>query len=126
MKRAIGIIIFLLAVCIAVIPQLTKCPSPNMTCNYTAKAELALAIPLAVEGLILVFGYKQSSTALALVGGALGISVILISQVLIGVCESIIENMDCQTIMKPSLLVFGVAVVLANIWLLLVSRSNNQ
>ncbi len=122
MKRAIGIIVFILAVGIAVIPQLTKCPSPNMTCNYTAKAELALAIPLAIEGLVLIFGYKQSM-GLALVGIALGVSVILISQVLIGVCESIIENMDCQTIMKPSLLVFGLAVVLANIWLLLVSRS---
>jgi hypothetical protein len=93
-----------------------------MTCNYTAKAELALAIPLAVEGLILVFSRKESTKGLAVVGAAIGVAVILIDYVLIGVCVSMIENMHCQTIMKPSLLLFGILEILVNGWLFLVSK----
>ena len=122
MKRVIGIIIVLLAVGIAVVPQLTKCHNSAMTCNYTAKAEIALALPLAIEGLVLLVGRKESTFGLAFVGIALGVSVILIAYVLIGVCQSMIENMDCQTIMKPSLFIFGLFVIFANVWLLWISK----
>ena len=122
MKRTIGIIILLLAVLIAIIPQLTKCHSSAMTCNYTAKAEMALVIPIAVEGLALIFTRKEYSFGLALVGIALGIAVVLVATVLIGVCVSMIENMKCQTIMKPSLILFGAALIITNGLLLWDSR----
>jgi Domain of unknown function (DUF4418) len=122
-KRVIGVIIIILALGTWLVPQLTKCHNSAMTCNYTAKAELALAIPLAVEGLVLVFSRKESTKGLAIVGAAVGVSVILIDYVLIGVCVSMIENMHCQTIMKPSLLLFGILEILVNGWLFLVSKS---
>jgi hypothetical protein len=93
-----------------------------MTCNYTAKAEIALAIPIAIEGLVLLLGRKESTLGLALVGIALGVAVVLLATVLIGVCVSMIENMNCQTIMKPSLILFGSALVIVNVVLLWNSR----
>jgi Domain of unknown function (DUF4418) len=123
-KRVIGVIIAFLAVCIVVIPQLTKCHNSAMICNYNVKAQIGLCLPIAVEGLVLVLGRKESTIGLALVGIALGVSVILVDYVLIGVCVSMIENMNCQTIMKPSLLVLGVLVILANVWLLWISKPN--
>jgi hypothetical protein len=93
-----------------------------MTCNYTAKAEIALALPVAIEGLVLIISRKESSMALAVMGMAMGVSVVLVATVLIGVCVSMIENMNCQTIMKPSLLLFGSALILTNGLLLWNSR----
>ena len=121
-KRIIGVIIILLAIGTWLVPQLTKCDMSTMVCNYTAKAELALAIPLAVEGLVLIFGRKESTIGLALVGAAIGVSVVLVAYVLIGVCSSTMMTMDCQTMMKPALLVFGILEILANGWLLWVSK----
>jgi Domain of unknown function (DUF4418) len=121
-RTVTGIMIVLLAIGIAFIPQLTKCHASTMTCNYTAKAEMALAIPIAVEGLALIFTRKEYSFGLALVGVALGISVVLVATCLIGVCVSMIENMKCQTIMKPSLILFGSVLIIVNGWLLWNSR----
>jgi len=95
-----------------------------MKCNYTADAEMALALPILIEGLVLVIGRKESQFGLALVGAALGISVILVAYVLIGVCSSTMMTMDCITIMKPSLLVLGLLLILANIGLLWSSMRN--
>ena len=115
MKRVIGIIIILLAIGIAVIPQLTKCEKSMMACNYTAKAELAMAIPVFIEGLVLIISKQKSQIGLALVGATLGVSVILIAYVLIGVCG---PTMDCSTVMKPVLMILGLLLILANGWLL--------
>lgn len=122
MKKAIGVLIILLAVGIALVPQLTKCHNSAMTCNYTAKGEFALAIPILVEGIVLLFIRKESTFGLAIMGIALGVAVILLTTVLIGVCVSMIENMNCQTLMKPSLIVFGVLLIIVNGWLLLISK----
>jgi hypothetical protein len=115
LKKIIGILVVILAIGIAVIPQLTKCPKAMMACNYTAKAELALALPVLIEGLVLIFSRQKSQIGLGLVGAALGISVILVAYVLIGVCG---PTMDCSTIMKPVLLVLGLLQLLVNGWLL--------
>jgi hypothetical protein len=123
LKKAIGVLIILLAIGIAVVPQLTKCHLATMTCNYTAKAEIALAIPIAIEGIVLLFVRKESTFGIAIMGAALGLAVILLATVLIGVCVSMIENMSCQTIMKPALIVFGVFLIIVNGWLLLISKS---
>ena len=116
-RRTMGIIIVILAILVAVVPQLTKCPSDMsvMICPYTAKAELALSLPILLEGLFLIFGSGGSSMGLAVVGIGLGVSVILVPYSLIGVDRS---PMHCATIMKPSLLLFGVALILANAGLL--------
>ena len=113
----------ILAIGIAVIPQLTKCEKSMMACNYTAKAEIALAIPVFVEGLILIISRQKSQIGLALTGAALGISVILVAYVLIGVCGPM---MDCSTIMKPVLLILGLLLILANGWLLWDSKPSTM
>jgi peptidoglycan/LPS O-acetylase OafA/YrhL len=120
LKRIIGILIVILAIGIAVIPQFTKCDKSMMACNYTAKAEIALAIPVFVEGLILIISGQKSQLGLAFVGAALGLSVILVAYVLIGTCGPM---MDCTTIMKPVLLVLGLLLILVNGWLLWDSKS---
>jgi peptidoglycan/LPS O-acetylase OafA/YrhL len=113
-KRLIGVIIIILAIGVAVIPQLTKCDSSMMVCPYTVKAELALSLPIFIEGLYLLAGRKESEIGLALVGVALGIAVILVPYTLIGVDTS---PMKCFTVMKPALLIIGVLLILSNLGL---------
>jgi peptidoglycan/LPS O-acetylase OafA/YrhL len=120
-KRIIGILIIILAIGVAVIPQLTKCHSSMMVCPYTVKAELALALPILAEGLVLAAGRKESIFGLAVVGVALGIAVILIPTALIGVDTS---PMLCATVMRPTLLILGVILILANLGLLWESLRN--
>ena len=139
-KRIIGVLVILLAIGVALIPQFTKCANAMMKCNYTAKAELGLSLPILVEGVVLVAGRKgsvafqkaglkrvvlvdrkESQTVLAAVGAALGISVILVPYTLIGVCNS---PMHCFTLMKPALLILGVLLILANLSLLADLRQN--
>jgi hypothetical protein len=118
--RVLGILIIVVAIGIAVIPQSTKCPSSTMPCNYTAKAEMALSLPVLVEGLVLALYPRESHVGLSFVGLGLGISVILVAYALIGVCRSM-GAPDCQTLMQPSLLLLGVMLILANASLLWIS-----
>ena len=118
LRRILGGVIFTLAIAIAVVPQLTKCLNPGMVCNYTAKAELALALPVLIEGMVLLAGVRGPHVGLALAGAGTGISVILVAYVIIGVCAPQMMPMECYLLMKPLLLITGLALVITNIILL--------
>jgi hypothetical protein len=76
-----------------------------MKCSWTAKAELAVAVPLFVVGAIMSFSRRRETRiGLSILGTILGIAVLLLPTSLIGVCTS---NMLCNTVMKPVLLATG-------------------
>jgi hypothetical protein len=120
--RGIGVILISLAVVIGIVPQFTDCLAqgsaielPNgmtmpMRCHWTRQAEVAVAIPLGIIGiLVLLSRSRLTQRALLLVGVALGLAVILLPAYLIGVCAS--EDMICNMLMKPTLLFAGVLTV---------------
>jgi len=120
--KAIGVILIVLALIIGIVPQFTDCLAqgsaielPNgttipMRCHWTRQAEVAVALPLGVVGILVLFSRRrQTLRALLLVGMALGIAAFLLPAYLIGVCAS--EDMICNMLMKPTLLFAGILTI---------------
>ena len=134
MNKTMGIIIIILALVIAIVPIFTDClangrtlttadgRSVPMKCHWTALAEIGLAVPLALIG-VLNFTSKRKETlrSLNLISLALGTLVILFPTVLIGVCPN--EMMPCNMIEKPTLILSGILVMGASLATLGTSRS---
>ena len=117
MLRTLGMIILVSALVTAILPQFTTCESQGraitldngtivaMKCKWTARAELAPAVPLMAAGaMMMIFRRRETLRALSILAVILGIFVLLIPTVLIGVCQTL---MVCHTIMKPVLLTAG-------------------
>ena len=117
--KAIGAVLIVLALVLGIVPQFTDClaqgsaiqlPNGNtipMRCHWTRQAEVAVALPLGIAGLLVIFSRRRSTLrALLLVGMALGAAAILLPAYLIGVCAS--EDMICNMVMKPTLLFAGI------------------
>jgi energy-converting hydrogenase Eha subunit A len=116
--KAIGILIMVIALVIAVVPQFTTCESQGrmltldngrqipMKCSWTAQSELALSLPIFFVGGSF-FGSKRRETriALASLGLVTGLAAVLLPTYLIGVCAN--PDMICNSIMKPVLLLSG-------------------
>jgi hypothetical protein len=117
--KAIGAILIALALIIGIVPQFTDCWAQGsaielpgggmipMRCHWTRQAEVAVAFPLGIVGiLVLLSDRRQTLRALLLVGLGLGLAAILLPAYLIGVCAS--DDMICNMLMKPTLLFAGV------------------
>ncbi len=117
--KAIGAVIVILALVIGVVPQFTDCLSqgssielPNgtsipMKCHWTRQAEVAVALPLGLAGIVMLAGRRRSTLrALSIVTISLGLAAVLLPATLIGVCAS--EEMICNMVMKPTLLFAGI------------------
>jgi hypothetical protein len=111
-----------LALLIGLVPQFTSCESQGssltlangrqipMKCHWTAQAEVALAAPLGLTGLLLAFSKrKETQRMLSIIGVALGAFVIMLPTALIGVCGN--PEMICNAIMKPTLILSGALVI---------------
>jgi len=131
--KVIAVFILTLAVLIAAVPQFTDCQSQGsmltlqngkqvpMKCHWTARAELALGIPLFAVGLLMPFSRrKESRRNLGIVGAILGGLAIVVPTTLIGVCAN--PDMTCNSVMKPALILMGVLVVGASLASVLLAR----
>jgi hypothetical protein len=120
--KAAAVSLIVLALLIGVIPQFTDCQSqgkavqlPNgktlpMKCHWTARAEIAAAVPLLLSGILLIScRHRESRRNAALMTIVSGLLVILLPTVLIGVCAK--PDMPCYALMKPSLVLAGCLVV---------------
>jgi ABC-type lipoprotein export system ATPase subunit len=75
--------------------------------------ELLLAIPILVLGILSVVSrQRETRMVLGLLGLVLGVLVILPPTVLIGVCPG---SMDCNAVMKPSMILMGGLVAAVNL-----------
>ena len=121
MKAAAAIII-LLAVVVGIVPQFTDCQSqgkaielPNgrslpMKCHWTARAEIAVAVPLLLCGVwMLLSQRKEMWRQQAVMTMVLGLFVALLPTGLIGVCMK--ADMVCHALMRPVLTLAGILVV---------------
>jgi len=129
--KVVATIIIVLGLLIAIVPQFTDCESQgkmltlesgkqvSMKCHWTARAELAVGIPLLAVGLLmLVSRRKESIRNLGIVGVVLGVMTILLPAVLIGVCSN--DDMICNSLMDPALILLGALAIVASgaaVWL---------
>jgi hypothetical protein len=136
--KVAAVIIILLATVVGVVPQFTNCqysgkaielPSGKsllMKCHRTARAEIALAVPLLLCGVsLLVSRRKESWRPQAALTIVLGLFVVLLPTVLIGVCVK--PGMVCRALMKPTLTLAGILVIaLGALCFLLGSRQRRE
>ena len=121
MKTA-AVLIMCLALIVGILPQFMDCQSqgkaielPNgksvpMKCHWTARAEIAVSVPLLLCGLfMLLSGRKETGRQQALMAIALGLIVVLLPTMLIGVCAK--ADMVCHALMKPMLTLAGIVVM---------------
>ena len=95
-------------------------PVPKMKCLWTARASLAVGVPLAVMGALLFFSRrKETRRALAVLGALAGVFAILLPTVLIGHCAN--SDAVCSTTMTPIMISAG-AVALAVSLIVLVAN----
>jgi hypothetical protein len=135
--KAMGVLILIIAVAIAVIPQFTNCfyagkalttdagKQIPMKCYWTAISEIATALPLFAIGLLIILSrHKESLRNLSILGILVGILVILIPSSFIGVCQ--MPTMICASVMKPILLTGGSISIIASIIVLVISLINKD
>ena len=128
MYKAFGVILIILALGIAILPQFTDCKSvggglsSKMPCQQSAAAEVVVGVPLAVVGMLTLFTKRKNGfLGLSLLGIVLGFCTILIPTTLIGVCPG--GTMHCNVLMKPILIVLGLFTITVSGVMLVLSRS---
>ena len=132
--KVVATITIVLALLIAIVPQFTDCESQgkmltlesgkqvSMKCHWTARAEIAVGIPLLTVGLLMLSGKrKESLRGLGIVGAVLGLMTILLPGILIGVCSN--DDMLCNSLMDPALVLMGVLVIVVSLAAIWLSRS---
>ena len=133
MRKVSGIALIALALVVIIVPLFTDCQSQGrslttstgsiipMKCHWTAIAEMALGIPLLLLGILyLVNKTNETLRSLSLVSLALGVLVILLPTALIGVCAK--NEMICNMIMRPVLILTGTLVVADSLTMLIKYR----
>jgi hypothetical protein len=81
-------------------------PTPKMRCLWTARAAIAVAIPMFFVGGFMLFSRrKETLRALGILTTLLGLLSILLTTVLIGTCKP--DTAVCNTTEKPTMLIIG-------------------
>lgn len=111
MNKYLGIALAALGLAIAIVPNFTDCASHGaymtvmgkqipMVCHWSARGEIALGIPLAFVGVMLMFTRRKSGfMTLSILGLVLGGLAIALPAGIIGTCPG--PTMTCNTLMKP-------------------------
>lgn len=113
-----ALLIAVLALLTAIVPLYTTCEHAGkamalangmqapMKCFWTARGELALAIPLlGLAGFLALAKGQETRRALAILSAILGVLIIALPSSLIGVCQH--SQAPCNLIMKPCLMLIG-------------------
>ena len=117
--KVISVLIVLLAIAVAVVPQFTDCKAAGreplklangntteMKCFWTAQAEVAVGIGLAAVGARMFFSKRRETQRnLGITAAVLGGCAVLLPLALIGVCAN--PMMVCNSNMQPTLILMG-------------------
>jgi hypothetical protein len=133
MHRAIGVVLVILALALAIVPFFADCESQgrmitlengkqiSMKCHWTGRAELGVAVPLLFVGAMLIFARrKETVTDLGIMSVVLGGMAIAFPAGVIGVCA--MPTMTCVTAMKPVLISVGAVVAALGVAAVVLSR----
>ncbi len=131
MFKVLGVGLIAIAIALAIVPKFTDCQShgnmitlrdatgkatgtTSMKCHWTGVAELGVAIPLGMVGIMMAFARKKETARyLGITGIALAAVAIALPNGMIGVCKS--SMMTCVSTMKPALTVLGSAAAIGAI-----------
>jgi hypothetical protein len=132
MIKIFGAAIVVLAVVLAIVPQFTDCQSQghyitlangnliSMKCHWTARAQMAVAVPIAVVGLMLATSKRKKDIfGYSVVAVVLGIMSLLLAATIIGTCSN--QAMFCNTTMKPVIFLTAGLISLLSLGAMIVS-----
>ena len=124
--KTIGVILIVLALVAAIVPQFTDCESQGraltlengktvaMKCHWTSEAALVASVPLFILGGLLFFSKrKETKVMLSILGISLGAFLVLLPTYLIGVCA--MPEMICNAAMRPTLILTGLLAMLVSV-----------
>jgi hypothetical protein len=137
MLKAIGVVLIILALALAIVPFFTDCESQgkmitlengkqiSMKCHWAGTAELGVAVPLLFVGAMLLFARRrENATNLGILSIVLGGMAIAFPVWLIGVCA--MPTMTCVTAMKPVLISAGAAAAALGVAAVVLSRLSKR
>lgn len=137
MFKVFGIVLLVVALAVAIVPNYTDCESQggmitlqngkqiSMKCHWTGRAEMALAIPLLGIGTMMTFSRRRKSQMnLSVLGILAGAAILAVPTSLIGTCAT--PTMICNTAMKPALLTMGSVVTGISLVSLIVSGKGKE
>lgn len=120
--KTIGILMIVMALVAGIVPAFTDCQSQGrqltleggrqipMKCHWAGLAEVALAIPVAATGVVMIASKrKETFRGMGVMGAILGLGVIMVPTRLIGVCGN--PDMICNAVMKPTLTLAGSLII---------------
>ncbi len=135
MFKVLGVVLVVVAIAIAVVPQFTDCQSQGlqitlangkttpMKCHWTGVAEMGMAIPLAGVGIMMAINRrKEASTYLGITGIVIAGVMLGLPTGLIGVCAA--PTHTCVTLMKPALIGLGSLAVAGSALGIVMSRGS--
>lgn len=133
MNKPLGAAMIVLAAVLAIAPVFSDCQSQGksltlqngntvpMKCHWAGLAEIGVAIPLGVSGIMALRKQrKENLRTLAIIGGVSGILAVLFPTFIIGVCAN--ATMNCRVIMLPTLVAAGTLATLASAALFVSAR----
>jgi hypothetical protein len=137
MNKILGGLIIVLALVVGIVPLFTDCLSQGKTlttstgaqvpmkCHWTAIAEIGVAVPLALVGVLTMTSKrKETVRSLAAFGVALGALVVAFPTVLIGVCAN--PTHICNMIEKPTLILGGILAIVLSAVVALRTRKGGE
>lgn len=118
MFKFLGIVLIVVALAMAVVPNFTDCESQggmitlangkliSMKCHWAGRAEIPVGLSLLVVGGMMAFNRRRVSLVnLSVLGIILSGFALAVPTFLIGTCTT--PTMVCNTVMKPALLSLG-------------------
>jgi hypothetical protein len=114
----VGVLLVVLALLVGLVPAFYNCSADGksltlangrtvpMKCFWTARASIAVAVPLGITGLgLLLARRRETQRALGVVAAALGMFAVLLPTALIGVCQAM--GSGCNEVTRPVLILAG-------------------
>ncbi len=136
MNKYLGIAIAALGIALAIVPNYTDCASHGgfmtvmgkqipMVCHWSARGEMALGIPLAFIGVMMMFTQRKSGfLTLSILGVVVGGLAIALPAGIIGTCPG--PTMTCNTLMKPMINGLGSLGILGSLGGLILMRKSGS
>jgi hypothetical protein len=137
MNKVLGGLIIVMALVVGIVPLFTDCLSQGrslttstgaqvpMKCHWTSIAEIGVALPLALVGVLTMTSKrKETMRSLAAFGVVLGALVISFPTFLIGVCAN--PMMICNMIERPVLILGGALAIALSVIVALRTRGGGE
>jgi len=123
--RIVAVVLFVFALLVAILPQFFTCGAYGfsletaagkmvaMKCSWTARAEVALGIMLAVIAIGLwFFREREARTILSILGIVGGVLIlIMVTGVLFGIGTCMKPDMPCNVFLRPTILVLAPLII---------------